>query len=166
MKRILVVFIFTLSIANLVAAQELVAKFDSVTASSDDMNVEITWRLSGIWPREQVHNIVYARAEATYVCLDRSGRMKVADHENQSELLRPEADFTASRKGTARGKLLLRPPSVGMFTCAPDQDLQLACASYSDLVCRDDTHDLDRPIKQRFVTYKPGYAEFCALDLR
>jgi len=161
-----IVLLMMISAALLVsAASEPTPKFVSTHAVPNNLDVEISWKESGLWPERVVHNVVTAEARATYVCLE-PGETRAADRENIYDLVTAEGDFTSTKTGTASGKLTLRPPDPGMFSCPPRQRLQLVCAMYTQLSCKDDTFGISSGLRRTLVSFEPGYSHLCDLDLR
>ncbi len=151
------------------AAQDQKAQFTATRASSNGLDIEVSWKERGLWPESVIHNVITSEATATYVCLE-GAPARMADHQNVDELLTVEGDFNATKQGSASGRLTLKPPSPGMFSCSPGQQLKLACVVYTRLTCRDDSSVISLLLRGkyvgRYVLFQPGYSEFCDLDLR
>ena len=140
-------------------------RFAYTRAAAAGLDVEVAWKESGIWREGMVHNVITAEASATYVCLE-GEQARVADRENIYDSLSAEGDFASTKLGVASGSLTLKPPGPGMFSCPPGQRLRLVCAKYTRLTCRDDTYAISSDLRGTFVSFEPGYSQFCDLDLR
>jgi hypothetical protein len=160
------------AILSLLAAASLAAvetdsrpRFSYTGVASAGLEVQVSWKESGLQPAQVVHNVIMAEARATYVCLE-AGQKRAADRQNVDELVSAEGDFAATDHGLSSGSLILTSPGPGMFTCPPSQRLQLACAMYTRLTCKDDTYAISSDLRRTLVSFEPGYSQFCDLDLR
>jgi hypothetical protein len=156
----------------LVAAVSLAAvetdsrpRFSYARVAPAGLGVEVTWKESGLWPERVVHTVAMAEARATYVCLE-PGQTRAADRQNVSDLVSAEGDFASTKRGFASGSLTLKAPGPGMFSCPPGQRLQLVCAMYTRLTCKDDTSAISSDLRRTLISFEPGYSHFCDLDLR
>jgi len=161
-----------IAILTLVATMSLAAvegdsrpRFSYAQVAAAGLEAEVTWKEVGIWREGTVHNVVTAEASATYVCLE-AGQARVADRQNVDDFLSVEGDFASTKGGFASGSLTLKPPGPGMFSCAPGERLQLVCARYTQLSCKDDTYAISSELRRTVVSFEPGYGQFCSLDLR
>jgi hypothetical protein len=161
------VAILTLFAAASLAAVETDSRprFSYTRVASTGLGVQVSWKESGLQPTQVVHNVIMAEARATYVCLE-AGQTRAADRQNVDELVSAEGDFASTGRGLGSGSLILMPPGPGMFSCPPGQRLQLACAMYTRLTCKDDTYAISSDLRRTFVSFEPGYSHFCDLDLR
>lgn len=165
MLRSAAMLLIVFSAALAAAGDDINPKFVATNAAANGLEVEITWRESGLWPEMLIHNAVVGEATATYVCLE-GGQTRLADRLNVDDLVRSEGEFTATRRGVASGMLSLKPPQPGMFSCAPGQRLKIACVMYTQLSCKDDTYAVSSDLRRTMVLFEPGYSQFCNLDLR
>jgi hypothetical protein len=163
--RTIVVLMIATALSLPAAAQDLKPQFASAHVSSTGLDIEVSWSERGLWPESVIHNVITSEASATYVCLE-GGKATMADRQNVNELVTAEGDFNATKHGSATGKLTLKPPSPGMFSCPPGQQLKLACAVYTNLICRDERYAVSLQLLGRYVLFQPSYSEFCNLDLR
>jgi hypothetical protein len=165
MLRTIAVLVIATALSLPAGAQDLNPGFATAQVASTDLNIEVSWRERGLWPESIIHNVITSESSATYVCLE-GGKATMADRQNVDELVSAEGDFNATTHGSASGKLTLKPPSSGMFSCPPGQQLKIACAVYTNLICRDDRYAVSLQLRGRYVLFQPGYSEFCDLDLR
>jgi len=147
------------------AAADVAPKFVSTDVSSDNLEVEIRWKETGLWPKAEIRNSITAEARATYVCVG-GGDETSPDHQNVSDLVSSEGDFTANDRGISSGQLSLKPPGPGMYSCSPGQELKLACVNYAALRCKDERYAISSDLRRTIVLFQPGYSQFCDLDLR
>jgi hypothetical protein len=140
-------------------------KFVSTSVSTDNLEVEVAWKETGLWPEVEMHYVVVAEARATYVCVE-AGQPAMSDRQDVYDLVSAEGDFTATKKGISSGKLALKPPGPGMYSCSPGQQLKIACVAYSAVSCKDERYALSSELRRTIVLFQPGYGKFCDLDLR
>jgi hypothetical protein len=147
------------------AGDKQAPKFVSTNVSSDNLEVEVGWKETGLWPEAEIHNVVVAEARATYVCVE-DGQPTMSDRQNVYELVSAEGDFIATKRGVSSGKLTVKPPGPGMYSCSPGQRLKIACVAYSALSCKDERYAVSSELRRTIILFQPGYSQFCDLDLR
>ncbi len=165
MPRAVVLLVLAAALSHGAAAQDSKPHFAVAQVSSSGVEIEVIWKERGLSPDDVIHNVITSEASATYVCLD-GGRTRMADRQNVNEVVTAEGDFNATTRGAISGRLTLKPPSPGMFSCPPGQQLKLACTVYANVSCRDDRYAISLPLRRKSVLFAPGYSEFCDLDLR
>jgi hypothetical protein len=117
-----------------------------IRAQSDIDNVTgdllCSWKEAGLGDNQNIDYTCSADGTATYVCVNRGGANPSA--QNKTTVSGPVSEsgtFASGKNGQITASLTVEPPPSDI-TCPPGQSLELASASYTNVVLTDTTNDV------------------------
>jgi hypothetical protein len=112
-----------------------------------------SWKEVGLGDNELISYTCSADATATYVCVNRGGgNPSASNKEDVAGPVSASGTFPATKNGQVTASLTVSPPGPGSFSCPPGQSLELAQASYTNVVITDTTNGIIEPVPGTFST--------------
>jgi hypothetical protein len=139
--------------AGIASAQN--AHFITSNASINPVTGTLTcsWKEAGLGDNDLISYTCSASATATYVCVNRGGgNPSASNKENVAGPVSASGTFPATKNGQVTASLTVSPPGPGSFSCPNGQSLELAQASYTNVVITDTTNGIIEPVSGTFTT--------------
>jgi hypothetical protein len=151
-RRIAVVALAFMAVALI--AQQAVAQsphFIRATATvNNDGTLTVAWKEAGLGDNQLIRYVASADGTATWVCVNRGGANPSA--QNKTTVAGPvsaEGTFSSGKNGQITEDLTVNPPPSDI-SCPPGQSLELAEASYTNVVITDTTNNISESIPGTF----------------
>ena len=115
-------------------------------------NLTVSFKEAGLGANQNINYVLSADATATYVCVNRGGANPSA--QNKTTVAGPvsaSGTFNSGKNGQVTASLTVSPPPSDI-TCPPGQSLELASASYMNVVLTDITNNVSIAIPGTFST--------------
>jgi hypothetical protein len=117
-----------------------------IRAESDINNVTgdliCSWKEAGLGDNQLIEYTCSADGTATYACVNRGSANPSAQNKTTvSGPVSESGEFESGKNGQITASLTVSPPPSDI-TCPPGQSLELASASYTNVVLTDETNDV------------------------
>jgi hypothetical protein len=155
MRRIFFVLaaVFATAAIAVPAATAVSPHFISASATLNaDGTLTGKFKEAGLGTNQNIDYVLSADGTATWVCVNKGGSNPSA--QNKTTVNGPvsaSGSFNSGKNGNVTGSLTLNPPPSDI-TCPNGQSLQLASASYTNVVITDTTNNISEPIPGTFST--------------
>jgi hypothetical protein len=155
MRRIFFVLaaVFATAAIAVPAATAVSPHFISASATLNaDGTLTGKFKEAGLGTNQNINYTLSADGTATWVCVNKGGSNPSA--QNKTTVNGPvsaSGTFSSGKNGNVVASLTLSPPPSDI-TCPSGQSLQLASASYTNVVITDTTNNVSEPIPGTFST--------------
>jgi hypothetical protein len=155
MRRIFFVLaaVFATAAIAVPAATAVSPHFISASATLNaDGTLTGKFKEAGLGTNQNINYVLSADGTATWVCVNKGGSNPSA--QNKTTVNGPvsaSGTFNSGKNGNVNGSLTLSPPPSDI-SCPNGQSLQLASASYTNVVITDTTNNISEPIPGTFST--------------
>jgi hypothetical protein len=149
MRKIGIIAVLSLMALALAAVPALAQNEHFIRASGSLNNagaLTVSFKEAGLGTNQLIDYTLTADATATYVCVNRGGANPSA--QNKTTVAGPvsaSGTFSSGQNGQVTASLTAQPPPSDI-TCPPGQSLELAQASYTNIVLTDTTNNVSIPV--------------------